>query len=517
MAPHGFRRDGLFIALALLLVAWYAGTTGGGFPLDDSWIHQTYGRNLAERGEWAFIPGQPSAASTSPLYTVLLALGYRLGAPPELWAHVLGVLALAVGAGFAARLGDRALPGRRVAGLVCGLAVLFTWHLAWGAAAGMETMLFSALTLAVIWLAWREADAHNFVLPALTGRRAAWRGLIFGVAAALTTLARPEGVLLAGLAGLALLILWPRGLIAWIIGAAFGFSATLAPYLLLNFQLTGGPLPDTAAAKFIQHAVLLQLPYTTRLRQMATAILVGGQFLLIPGILFYVWHVLRGARADFAHDRAWVLKLLLLIWPAALIALYAARLPASYQHGRYVIPALPALVVAGAVGTLLLIEAGRRTLLGRTATRALAIAAALLMLTFTLLMGADAYRRDVRIINEEMVASAVYIRDNLPLDELLAIHDIGAVGYFAARPMLDIAGLVSPEIIPLIPYPEQIWETMRARDARYLLAFPDQVPGDDAGDPRLCPLWTTGGPTAQAVAGYNMTLYRLAWDGACAG
>src|SRR5512138_2254022 len=39
-----------------------------GYPLDDAWIHQTYARNLALHGEWAFIPGRPSAGSTSPLW-----------------------------------------------------------------------------------------------------------------------------------------------------------------------------------------------------------------------------------------------------------------------------------------------------------------------------------------------------------------------------------------------------------------------------------------------------------------
>ncbi len=90
------RRDDLLIAaVAFGMVALYAAVAGGGFPLDDSWIHQTYARNLAQTGQWAFIPGVPSAASTSPLYTILLAVGYKLGAPFMLWTHSLGVAALA--------------------------------------------------------------------------------------------------------------------------------------------------------------------------------------------------------------------------------------------------------------------------------------------------------------------------------------------------------------------------------------------------------------------------------------
>ena len=44
--------------------AWYY---GWGFPLDDAWIHQVYARHLGQLGEWAFLPGQPSAGSTSPV------------------------------------------------------------------------------------------------------------------------------------------------------------------------------------------------------------------------------------------------------------------------------------------------------------------------------------------------------------------------------------------------------------------------------------------------------------------
>mgnify|MGYP000433304428 FL=1 len=69
------RRDLIIVIVALMLGLLYLAVGGGSFPLDDSWIHQTYARNLALYGEWAFTPGIASTASTSPLYTVVLAVG----------------------------------------------------------------------------------------------------------------------------------------------------------------------------------------------------------------------------------------------------------------------------------------------------------------------------------------------------------------------------------------------------------------------------------------------------------
>jgi hypothetical protein len=95
---------GVVTLIGVLLYAASVARVGGGFPLDDAWIHQTYARNLAQTGQWAFTPGIPSAGSTAPLYTVILAVGYVLGVDYRLWAYVVGGIAL-FGAGvFSAML-----------------------------------------------------------------------------------------------------------------------------------------------------------------------------------------------------------------------------------------------------------------------------------------------------------------------------------------------------------------------------------------------------------------------------
>ena len=528
-------RDGVFLLLAALLVGFY--TRDGGFPLDDSWIHQVYGRNLGQHSEWSFISGDPSAASTAPFYTVMLAVGYALNLPHMVWTHTLGVLALAVAAMIGARMVDKLLPDDRIAGLVAGLTLIFSWHLLWAAASGMETMLFSTLVLALMWLAWRDDDSTR-------------SGVIFGVVAALTVSTRPEGILAAGLAGLVYVVHrvlshWRlfnlnvssggraevrpydhrrdsrtpflssgvdqpgtiyRAPTRWIKGAMGAFAIMIAPYLLLNLSLGGGLLPDTSEAKYIQHRPLLAQPYLDRLWGMTEPILAGAQALLIPGMVYMVYRALR-------CDIRWLLPL---FWAVGLIALYAARLPATYQHGRYVIPALPGLIVLGAAGTYYFVVVTKEIMLARIPARTLAAAAVVSLVYFALVLGRDVYRTDVAIIEEEMVAPAQWMRDNLPQDALLAVHDIGAVGYFADRlTILDIAGLVSPEVTPLIGDPDGLWALMQERDARYLMAFTDQVPGQDVTDPRLCFHYQSDGTTATANGGSKMVIYRLAWDGDC--
>ena len=102
-----------------------------GFPLDDSWIHLTYARNLAVYGEWAFQPGKPSAGSTAPLWTALLSIGFFIKLAPYIWTYLLGAVLL-WSMGLVAEVVVRHVsPAYKSRFPWVGLFMILEWHLVW--------------------------------------------------------------------------------------------------------------------------------------------------------------------------------------------------------------------------------------------------------------------------------------------------------------------------------------------------------------------------------------------------
>src|SRR5437870_11526868 len=96
--PHPVRDDALIVGvglsvLAVFVVAEWRVAGGIGLPLDDSWIHVRFATNLARGQGFAINPGEPVAASTAPLWTLLLALAVATGLSGLDAAKTLGVLA----------------------------------------------------------------------------------------------------------------------------------------------------------------------------------------------------------------------------------------------------------------------------------------------------------------------------------------------------------------------------------------------------------------------------------------
>jgi hypothetical protein len=515
----------LWLALAALVAGAYLlfaalGYGVIGFPLDDAWIHQTYARNLAASGQWAFVPGQTSAGSTAPLWSLLLALGYGLGVPYTAWTYGLGMVTLGLTGWTAARLGARLWPGRPWLGPLAGLFCVLEWHMVWAAVSGMETMLYIWLSLLLleVWLAVDARSTREDTQGVEAGSRQIpmflrWAGL--GMVGGLLALTRPEGLSLVGLLGLAAGWRLRRTPAAWLTswaGIGLGLALPVIPYLAFHYAATGLPFPNTFYAKQQEYAgVLARYPFWRRWLSMAAVTLVGGQALLLPGLAYALGRRLSCMASPAARERTWLTgAALLAAWWLAHISLYALRLPVTYQHGRYQMPAIPWLLLLGVGGSAYLLQPGSRHLVRRVLSRAALASMVLVGLAF-LGLGARAYATDVAFVEGEMVATARWLESRVPPGSLIAVHDIGAIGYFTPRPLLDLAGLVTPEVIPFITDEARLMQFMQDRGADYAVFFPDWSAAYRrmAADPRLEKVYATGFEWSRQQGHANMTVFRL--------
>jgi hypothetical protein len=451
-----------------------------GFPLDDSWIHQTYARNLALRGEWAFLPGQPSNGSTAPLWSALLAIGYWLRLAPYIWTYALGAVILWGLALLAERAVRHLVPAYRPRFPWAGMLMTLEWHLVWAAGSGMEMLLHAALiTLVLVRLTFERRN--YFCLGLLTG---------------LSLWVRPDGITLLGPAVATILLAETsfKHRARALVNLGLGFGGLFALYLLFNLVLNGLPWPNTFYAKQAEYAVLQQIPLLKRFGLEAVQPLVGVGIALLPGALITAVTAIR--------RRAWGL-LAGMAWFLGYIGLYAWRLPVTYQHGRYIIPAMLVFFIWGLAGLA-------RSVLRLSSVWRWMLATSWKMTTVVILLffwgrGALAYAQDVAVIESEMVKTARWVAVNVPADALVATHDIGAMGYFSEHNLLDLAGLVSPEVVPFIRDESRLRGYLNDWGVAYLVTFPDWYPSLTRD---LRPVFRTESPFAPALGEENMAVYR---------
>lgn len=480
------KRDLAFIALAVILIAAIYllashFTYVVGFPLDDAWIHQTYARNLAQYGEWAFRPGIPSAGSTAPLWSALLSIGFLLNLSPYIWTYLLGALtlfALAVLCEWAVR---KLAASYRPRFPWVGIFIACEWHLAWAAMSGMETLLHGMVVSSVLILLMANSPRY----------------LTLGLLTGLSIWVRPDGLTLLGPALMAILLTEGdiRSRFSATLRYLIGFGALFGFYLLFNLAVGGTPMPNTFYAKQAEYAAWQTRPILERLGEMSLQLLVGSSLVLIPGVIGWMVKSIR--------MRMWG-SLAAIIWCLGYLWLYVSRLPV-YQHGRYIMPAMPIFFL---FGLLAFAEFDKSKLFTRYHWVAQTVwRGSIGMFAFAFIfLGARSYSQDVAIIESEMVVTAKWSAENLPKGTIVAAHDIGALGYFDDHELIDLAGLISPEVIPFMRDESHLAVFLNEKGADYLIAFPEFYP---ALFENAVPIFVSNGQFAPEFGQKSMTI--LLW------
>jgi hypothetical protein len=152
----------VFLVLLLIMTASFTARRGGVlYPLDDPYIHLALGRTIAETGVWGLLPDRPSAASSSPLWTVLLAMAAKI--TPGMtrtafsWVPLIGnlVVGMAMVAFWRRKLANTPFPNTATL-LLIAIVPLPTIALI-----GMEHVLHAYLASLLAWAAAQalEEDA----------------------------------------------------------------------------------------------------------------------------------------------------------------------------------------------------------------------------------------------------------------------------------------------------------------------------------------------------------------------
>lgn len=413
------------LLVALAIVAGVRALPYLFFSPDDFYIYLRFVTNVVERGEFSFNAGAPTYGFTSSLWLLFLATIGKLTGQALWGGKILSLLTtllspLLVFAILNRLTGERALSW--FAGLVwAGNAWLVRWS-----ASGLEAGFSATLALAVVWFSIRAREEDR--LP--------WLAALCAGAAPFI---RPEMIGLTILFVLAWLLFERRlARLAAIVAIPAVLLVAGGGALYSEF---GRFLPNTAEAKGSMVDGLTKLiPSVTRIVKIVAS--TSGIELLLIAIGATVW-LTRGHWRRLAVTKDHQFALLMIAWSVGVVGLYGIRGVNVYT--RYLLIFMPFVIIGGFA---VLAPWWRRG--GRWRGAVLAIGALILIQNVTLDLrlvrpATAAYQDSERRVN---VVIGEWLRDNTEPEAVVAVPDIGAIGYISRREILDLNGLVTPELIP---------------------------------------------------------------------
>ncbi len=443
-------RDRFRLALlgAIIVIAVALRVSLGPQVLDDAYITFRYARNLASGLGFVYNTGERVLGTTTPLFTLMLALGFKLGADPHILALALNTVADVVSIVIIYFVCRRL--GVPVVGLLAALMVAISGQFITYTASGMETSLYIATLLA----AW-GLYAVGLLMPAFA---------MAGVAC----LVRPDAILMVAVLYVALLLRTHRFDLRPILVTLL----VAAPWLIFATFYFGSPLPMSVQAK----ATDAMDPGFTGMSLRTLSIqflslkgsIAGADKNLLFTLLFAVGCVAitlttwrRSCLGASPHPRAEMALLPtekldrvfpLLLWSIAYVVIFTLAGAFTY-FPWYVVPLYPAYFVVLLVGLGWLADRLVPNILARVQLPAWGDLVLLPLLVVTVL------RLPSRAQGQQLHAEAwierregayqrasEFVLGNAGPDDQIAAGEVGVIGYYSQRYIVDVNGLVTPRL-----------------------------------------------------------------------
>jgi hypothetical protein len=465
----------LIACIAILLLVSFVrlaqGTQPIAFPLDDTYIHLQYARQLASGYPLQYNTGAlPSSGATSLLYLWVLAGAFRL----QLLPHYPSLLLFIGGACYlctaillyqsAQILQQRLALPKSWIWLTPAYFLLSGWML-WAFLSGMETALLIALLVLTQWLWLREKPI--------------WAGVF----AALTAATRPEFALLA----IGLLIagwLFPNqsaGTHRRLAGAIALLGVLASSFF--NWVVTG----NVSATGFLSKSWLTLQPfYWQVVWEQSLSTWVGlwtcwlggftpdGHWHYLP--LTQIPLVLGAVRIGREKSlRGWLVLLGVVL--IGLLTATSTLQTATWHHFRYQMPAFPLAVLVSSVGWFVLVNwLCHKIARPQFALRVLWIGI-VVWGGLSLMRYQYAYAHDITTVRTMQLPLADWLKTNTPANALVAVHDVGVMRYLGERATLDVVGLTSAGFSAAYRHgPGSLYEVLAIAQPSYFAVYPDLAP-----------------------------------------
>lgn len=548
--PHSVNtRAHILIILAVVAVfvgvfLWQEHVATGtfGFPLDDSWIHAQFARNIVLGNGFSYNPGIPASGSTAPLWTFVTATGYLLTGDAVLGAKALGILFLGLAVLLIYML-VRTITGDAREALFAAVIAASLPRLLWASVSGMEVTLAVALSLAGV--------LTHILYSGAADKRQYLSTVLFGLA----TLTRPECAVFFVAAMLdrtlvRILVRW-RELAArdWLVPLFLHvllFAAVLFPFVAFSKRFGIGFLPNTAYAKALMwNRGLVSALIKSSPREILKSLTVYPfdyylsfleeslrnnpiLFAMVPFGLFRLTLSMPYERDT--RYQSFILPLIIVLFPLA-IGVMVPFGDASYQEGRYAAPVAPFVLMIGTIGIYAAASYGARIFseakfMGSPAR--LVLERSLIWFLMALALFAQGrniwyrsklYGNEVANIENMQVTLGRWLDQNLPRDAVVATNDVGAIAYFSRRNILDTVGLMSPDVLEYRRRGQTadsaMFNLLEKERPGYAVLFPDWYPQSVCNEV-FEPIHRVVLRDNVICGGDEMIVYRLNWGEQCA-
>ncbi len=387
-----------------------------GFTADDAFITFRYASNIVSGLGFVYNAGEAVLGTTTPLFTMLMTVPIALGISP-----VAGALAISlIASGLTATIIYRFALQLRLGSFapIPAIAYMLMPRSLVADSSGMETALFTLFIIAAFYLQFRRLDYYAIGM------------------ATLATLTRPEG----GLLLIILLVVNTFENRSRILSYLIGPAILLGSWILFATWYFGSPIPNSIPAKIALYSQFGIEPFPKNL-----ILALGwhnplGPILTLASIPGFLW--LRKTQ-NFGRTQ--------LIWLIGMFLFFG--LSKTVLFFWYIPPTYPIYLLLASSSIVWLHDLCKQRgwkpeMISRAKSATIVGLFVAIVLIGANIPKVSAFKQFAEGMRDIHYQAGIYLSVHADKDDIVTAEDIGYLGFYSERHIVDRDGLVSPEVIP---------------------------------------------------------------------